>query len=100
VNVGSEAGLPNNWHKIANAKKKEACAMIQLQLHGSSALGLPEPIVTMELTSIIISLQFALPYEEDLEAGLQSFVAASHSQCMSNASMVSMTCFKVELPPS
>jgi hypothetical protein len=67
MNIGSEAGVPGFWHKLANANMKEAHAIIQeqqlqLQLHVSS-VGLPEPIATMELASTITNLQFASRYK-------------------------------------
>jgi hypothetical protein len=43
-------------------------------------LCLPEPVATVELTTILYTLAFAGPFEDRLEYGVQPFAAAYLSQ--------------------
>jgi hypothetical protein len=78
---GSEEDLPQLWRAWANCKKEERRAVLQEQFcQLARALKLPEPVATVELTSMLYSLAFAAPFEDKLEMGVQPLAVTYLSQ--------------------
>jgi hypothetical protein len=81
VGVNAEDDLPLIWQAWANCHKKEARTVLQEHLRDNARnLGLPEPVASGELTTMLTSLSFDLMYEDDLETGLQPFVVSYKDQ--------------------
>jgi hypothetical protein len=79
--VLAEADLPPIWSAWANCNKKEARTVLQEHLRDNARLlGLPEPVATGELTTMLTSLAFNSMHEDDLETGLQPFVVSYKDQ--------------------
>jgi hypothetical protein len=81
VGVTDEIDLPPVWHAWANCNKKEARMVLQEHLRtNSSALNLPEPVASGELTTMLMTMAFKAMYEDDLELGLQPFTVSYKDQ--------------------
>jgi hypothetical protein len=81
VGVNAEDELPAIWQAWANCHKKEARTVLQEHLRDNArSLGLPEPVASGELTTMLMSLSFDSMYEDDLETGLQPFVVSYKDQ--------------------
>jgi hypothetical protein len=81
VGASAEDNLPPTWHAWANCNKKEAPAVLQEHLLESAQnLGLPEPVASGDLTTMLMSLSFDSMYKDDLESGLQPFVVSYKDQ--------------------
>ena len=75
VGVTAESDLPPLWHAWSNCNKKEARTVLQAHLRDNArALGLPEPVASGNLTTMLNTMAFDSMYKDDLEAGLQPFV--------------------------
>jgi hypothetical protein len=81
VGVSAESDLPPLWHAWSNCNKKEARTVLQAHLRDNArALGLPEPVASGDLTTMLNTMAFDSMYEDDLEAGLQPFVVSYKDQ--------------------
>jgi hypothetical protein len=81
VGINAEDDLPLIWQAWANCHKKEASTILQEHLWDNAHnLGLPEPIASGELTTMIMSLSFDSMYKDNLEMGLQPFVVSYKDQ--------------------
>jgi hypothetical protein len=79
--VDAEADLPPVWGAWANCNKKEARMVLQEHLRtNASALNLPEPVASGDLTTMRMTMSFKAMYEDDLEAGLQPFAVSYKDQ--------------------
>jgi hypothetical protein len=77
----AEDNLPQLWHAWANCRKEERRAVLQEQFwRMSCGLSLPEPVATVELTSMLYTLSFGAPFEDKLEHGVQPFAVTYLSQ--------------------
>jgi hypothetical protein len=77
----AEDNLPQLWHAWANCKKEERRAILQERFRCMSTdLSLPEPVATVELTTMLYSLPFGGPFEEKLEHSVQPFAVMYLSQ--------------------
>jgi hypothetical protein len=71
VGVTAESDLPPLWHAWSNCNKKESRTVLQEHLcDNARALGLPEPVASGDLTTMLNTMAFDFMYEDDLEAGL------------------------------
>jgi hypothetical protein len=81
VGIGAEDDLPPIWPAWANCNKKEARTVLQERLRDNARiLGLPKPVATGDLTTMLISLSFDSVYEDNLESGLQPYVVSYKDQ--------------------
>jgi hypothetical protein len=79
--VATESDLPPIWDAWANCNKKEARTVLQEHLRDNARiLGLPEPVATGELTTMLTTLAFNSMHEDDLETGLQPFIVSYKDQ--------------------
>jgi hypothetical protein len=77
----AEDDLPQLWHAWANCRKEERRAVLQEQFRRMSRdLSLPEPVATVELTSMLYTLSFGASFEDKLEHGVQPFAVTYLSQ--------------------
>jgi hypothetical protein len=77
----TEESLPSIWHAWENCKKDKQRVILQDQFHKMGCeLCLPKPVATVELTAILYTLAFAVPFEDWLEYGVQPFAVAYLSQ--------------------
>jgi hypothetical protein len=73
--------LPQLWHPWTNYKKEECRAILQERFRCMlQDLSLPEPIATVELTTMLYTLSFGALFEDKLEHGVQPFAATYSSQ--------------------
>jgi hypothetical protein len=81
VGVNAEDDLPLIWQAWANCHKKEAHTLLQEHLRDNAHnLGLPEPVASGELNTMLMSLSFDSMYEDDLKTGLQPFIVSYKDQ--------------------
>jgi hypothetical protein len=77
----AEDDLPQLWHAWANCRKEERRAVLQERFRRMSRdLRLPEPVATVELTTMLYTLSFRAPYKDKLEHGVQPFAVTYLSQ--------------------
>jgi hypothetical protein len=69
--VSIEDNSPSIWLAWANCNKNEVCTVLQGHLRDNAQnLGLPEPVASGDLTTMLILLSFDSMYKDDLESRL------------------------------
>jgi hypothetical protein len=73
--TSDEGDLTPLWKNFANCEKREQRMVLQTALtRMSRALRLPSPVATVELTNMLVRLEFASTCVDHLDQGIQPFV--------------------------